>query len=332
MDLPDITWLLDPSSPGVRYLALRDLAGLSDGSPELEAARREAHTSGPIAGILEKMQPEGFWSKPGPGYSPKYYSSVWALITLAQLGASLELDERIARACAYNLDHALTPLGHFAYNGKPSGTIDCLQGNLCASLIAMGCKDPRLDAAYEWMARSVTGDGIAPGTEKSAELRYYAYKCGPCFACGANLKQPCAWGAVKVMWAFAELPPAKRTPLVEKAITGGVDFLLSVDPAAAAYPTGQADKPNSSWWKFGFPVFYITDILQAAEVLVRLGLGKDPRLANTLALIRSKQDSQGRWVLEYEYNGKCRMNSGRKKEPSPWVTLRALRVLKQAEM
>ena len=57
--------------------------------------------------------------------------------------------------------------------------------------------------AFEWMARTVTGEGIAPLTDKQAAVRYYAYKCGPGFACGVNNQRPCAWGAVKVMLAFS---------------------------------------------------------------------------------------------------------------------------------
>jgi hypothetical protein len=331
MSTPVLSWLLDPASPGVRYLALRDLMDLPPDDPELLAARSAAHTQGPIAAILVKMNPDGYWSKPGPGYGPKYYSSVWSLTLLAQLGAALDLDERIARACAYSLDHALTSEGHFSYNGAPSGTIGCLQGNLCTALTALGCKDPRLDKAYDWMARSETGEGVAPNSERHAALRYYAYKCGPRFACGVNNKLPCAWGAAKVMLAFAGLPDARHTPLIKRAIQEGVDFLFSVDPATAAYPTGMSEKPSGNWWKFGFPLFYVTDLLQIVEVLAGLGYGNDPRLANALSLIHQKQDSEGRWTQEYDYNGKTWVNFGPKKQPNPWVTLRALRVLKQVE-
>jgi len=329
---PDSTleWLLDPASPGVRYLALRDLFGLSPDDPELAAAQKAAHASGPIAAILAEMHPDGYWSKPGPGYNPKYFSTVWSLITLAQLGASVALDVRIARACAHLLDAGLTPRGQFTVNGAPSGTIDCLQGNLCAALVALGYDDRRLDLAFEWMARSVTGEGVAPAEERDAPLRYYAYKCGPSFACGANNKLPCGWGATKVMLAFGGWPPQRRTPLVERAIRQGVDFLFSTDPAGADYPS-TTGKPSSSWRKFGFPVFYVTDILQVVEALVALGYGNDPRLANALDLIRQKQDEQGRWALEYDYAGKIWVNFGPKKQPNPWVTLRARRVLKKVE-
>ena len=194
----------------------------------------------------------------------------------------------------------------------------------------MGWKDIRLEKAFEWMARSVTGEGVAPVEEKHAEIRYYAYKCGPNFSCGANNQLPCAWGAAKVMLAFSQLPVEKRTPLIENAIQQGVNFLFSVDPASTGYPNGWSSKPSGDWWKFGFPVFYITDILQIAEALVGLGYGHDPRLTNSLKLIADKQDQQGRWPLEFAYPGKTWGDYGAKKQPNKWVTLRALRLLKKA--
>ncbi|MFH1524405.1 MAG: nitrogen fixation protein NifH [Chloroflexota bacterium] len=323
-----LSWLLETDSPGVRYLAMRDLLDYPQDNPELREACKAAHTIGPIVTILSKMEDPGYWSKPGPGYNPKYWSTVWSIILLAQLGASVDEDERIARACTYLLDHALTPGGQFSITGAPSGTIDCLQGNLCWAMIELGYEDPRLESAFEWMARTVTGEGIAPASEKHAEVRYYAYKCGPTFACGPNLKLPCAWGGTKVMLALGKLPIDRRTPIINKAIENGVDFLFSVDPATANYPSGMTGKPSQSWLKFGFPVFYVTDILQVVEALIGLGYGNNPRLANALTLIREKQNEQGRWLLEYDYSGKTWVDFGAKKQPNKWVTLRALRVLK----
>ncbi len=323
-----LTWLLDADSPSVRHLTLRDLLERPPDDAERKAAQVAAHTQGPIAAILDKMEAEGYWAEPGPGYYPKYRSTVWSLITLAQLGACAAQDERIERACAYLLEKALTERGQFTISGAPSGTIDCLQGNLCAALTELGYEHPRLDVAIEWMARSVSGEGIAPMEERNAPLRYYAGNCGPGFACGANNKLPCAWGGVKVMLAFSKLPPARRTPLIERAIQVGVDFLFSTDPAVADYPTGWSEKPSGNWWKFGFPVFYVTDLLQNVEALVGLGYGSDPRMAGALDIIRQKGDAQGRWALEYHYTGKTWVDFGAKKQANKWVTLRALRVLK----
>jgi hypothetical protein len=325
-----LSWLLEAESPAVRHLALRDLLDRPPDDGELRAARQAAHAGGPIAAVLAQMHPEGYWAAPGPGYNPKYRSTVWALILLAQLGASAEQDSRIAAGCRYVLDHALTPDGHFTISGAPSGTIDCLQGNLCWAVLELGFQDARLTTAFDWLARSVTGEGVASADDRQAPRRYYAYKCGPDFACGANNKLPCAWGAAKVMLALGKWPARRRTALMKRAIRRGIDFLLGTDPADARYPSGFSDKPSGNWWKFGFPVFYVTDLLQIVEALGALGYGADPRLARAVSLVLEKQDAQGRWALEYDYTGKTWADFGPKKRPNKWVTLRALRALKLA--
>ena len=324
-----ISWLVEPDDSEVRFLTLRDLLDKPVDDPDLISARQTAHTQGVIAEILTQMQPEGYWDKPGAGYLSKYRSTVWSIILLAQVGALASKDERIGRACAYLLDHSLASGGQFSINGTPSGAIDCLQGNLCWALLELGYDDPRLDAAFEWMARTVTSEGMASKADKEHVRRYYAYQCGPLFACGGNYGQPCAWGATKAMMAFGRLSENRRTTLIKNAIQQGVDFLLSTHPVKADWPSGGADKPSTNWWKFGFPVFYVTDILQVVEALAGVGYANDPRLVNALDLVRQKQDDQGRWMLEYEYTGKTWVDFGEKKQPNKWVTLRALRVLKK---
>jgi hypothetical protein len=322
-----VDWLLEECDPGVRYLALRDLVETDVAS--LAQARKLAHQHGPIAKVLSAMQSEGYWEEPGPGYRPKYRSTVWSLILLAQLGGAAQEDERIAAACTYLLDHAWHPHGQLSAGEAASHTIDCLQGNLCWALLELGCTDPRLEKSFEWLARTITGEGLAPKGTKDAEMRYYAYKCGPGFQCGANYELPCAWGAAKEMLALSRLPINMHTPLIDRAIQQGVDFLFSVDLPTADYPR-KNEKPNRAWWSFGFPVFYVTDLLQVAEALVNLGYASDPRLAGLLELIRAKQDEQGRWKLEYVYGSKTWGNFGRKNQANKWVTLRALRVLTPA--
>ncbi len=348
-----LPWLLESNSPGVRFLAMRDL--IAGAKPDdLQRARSAAHRHGPIGKILSHMKKDGYWEKPGPGYSPKYRSSVWALVTLAQLGASIDEDKRIATACAYILDHALAEGGQFSClsSGDAAGAIDCLQGNMCWALRELGCEDPRLDTAFDWMARSVTGEGVAaaseaasswrrgmplptppraPSLEAARPLQYHAYKCGPGFACGENAGLPCAWGAVKVMLAFSTLPARKRTPVIKRAMRRGVEFFFEINPATAAYPTRTGERPSPNWWKFGFPVFYVTDLLQLAEVAARLGYGRHAGLEPSLHLIRSRQDPQARWPMEYDYlRGKTWVDFGPRGKPNKWVTLRALRVLKIA--
>jgi hypothetical protein len=130
------------------------------------------------------------------------------------------------------------------------------------------------------------------------------------------------------MLALGKWPKVRHTPVIRRAIQHGVDFLFSVDPADATYPTGFSNKPSQNWWKFGFPIFYVTDLLQIVEALVALGYGDDPRLSRAIELVREKQDENGRWALDYDYTGKTWVDFGAKRQPNKWVTLRALRVLK----
>ena len=319
------SWLLDQTDPDARYLAIRNLS--LSGRRDLDAAAARAHQKGHIHLILDQMDPKGFWEKDGPGYLPKYRSTVWSLILLAQLGASCEYDPRIQLACQRYLENSLTENGQFSTTGTASGTADCLQGNILTALLDLGFQDERLDQAFEWMARSLTGEGVSPMSSAKAPLRYYSGKIGPDFQCGANNKFSCAWGGAKVMLAFSKLPPEKYTPLIERAIKRGCDFFLASNLAKADYPNGWSTKPSRNWWKFGFPVFYVTDLLQVCEALVNLGHGADPQLERALQLVLEKRDPEGRWLLEYDYTGKTWLDFGSKNTPNKWVTIRALHVL-----
>jgi hypothetical protein len=333
-------WLLEPDDPGVRYLALRDMVEAS--KKEVKVARRRAHKEGPIAKILDKMNPEGYWVKPGPGYLPKVKSIVWCLISLAQMGASIEEDKRVRTACAYYLDHALVKGGQFTPNGKITDVGLCLQGNMLASLMELGCEDKRLEKAYEWTARRLTGDnlprkinddGLTPAEAIEGPFRNVKFITDPLFGCRTNEGMACAWAGVNVMLAFSQLPPEKRTNLIKRAINLGIDFFLDVDTASAAFPGHRNGTPNPVWWQFVFPAFG-GDMLRIAEAFTALGYGKDPRLAKTLNFIREKQDEKGRWPYEYPDSLKHKMwvICGEYGQPNKWVTLRVMRMLKRAEM
>jgi hypothetical protein len=326
-----LVWLLeeDIDNPGPRLFALKDLSVKPPGRRIIVDAQKAVMRHGPVPSILEKMNEDGYWIKPGPGYNPKYQSTVWSFILLAQLGAD-PADARVRKAGDYILDHARATNGAFTFTGAPSGAIYCLGGNLVTALLDLGFHgDPRLETAMEWLARATTGEGMAPISSKNAKLRYYkSSTSGPVFECAANNKLPCAWGGLKAMSAFSRIPGSSRSSLVNQAIEVGADFLLSRDPAQADYPMGWREKPNRSWWKLGYPIFYVSDFLQTLEVLSSLGYAHDPRLDNAYQLLLEKRNEQGRWCMEYSYNGKMLTSVEKKGEPSKWVTLRALRVLK----
>lgn len=326
-----IDWLLekDVDNPGVRYFALTNLLAHPQDDPEVIAARRAVMEQGPVPAVLAAQDPAGFWEKPGEGYYPKYRGTVWSIIYLAQLGADPD-DARVQAGGEYLLENGRAANGVFSLTGTPSGNIYCLAGNLGASLLDLGFgDDERLQQALELTARFTTGEGIAAAGGTKAALRYYkSGVCGPGFCCSANNRLPCGWGAVKVLRALARVPESQRTPVIQAALEATVEFLFGVDPATAEYPAGYSDKPSRSWFRFGFPLFYVTDVLQTAEALTDAGFGGDPRLAATYDLILSKRDKAGRWAMEYAYAGKTWADVEQRKKPSKWVTLRAMQVLK----
>ena len=328
-----LPWLLEPddAQPAVPYFALRELLGRPDDSDDVREARAAIMRTGPVPAILAAQDPAGYWVRPGPGYGPKYQGTIWQVVFLAQFGADGG-DSRVRAGCEYALSHNVAAHGGISIAGTPSSFVHCMAGNLAAALIDLGyLEDARLQAALEWQARTVTGDGVAGTESRDTARRYYlSSTSGPDFACNINARLPCAWGGIKAILALSKVPAARRTPVVQAAIERGAGFLLSRDPAVADYPFGYGSRPSSSWFKFGYPVGYVTDVLQNLEVLAALGHVRDPRITRALELVASKQGDDGRWKLEYTYNGKTWVDIERKGAPSKWVTLRALRVLKAA--
>jgi hypothetical protein len=325
-----LPWLLEAETPAVRHLALRQLLDQPADAPEVRQARAAAMQTDPIASILAAEQPEGFWVKPGPGYTPKYRGTVWQVIFLDQLGAD-GTDGRVQAACDYVLSHSQAKTGGFAsWEGgsrpeapsPPSLAIHCLNGNLLRALIGFGwLEDERVQRAIDWQARSITGEGFT---------RYYrSGTSGPGFRCVSNEQLPCAWGAIKGLLALARIPPQQRAPHVERAIQQGGAFLFSCDPATAAYPAGWGNvQPSPSWFKLGFPLGFVADVLQNVAVLCELGFAKDARLEGAVAWLLSQQEPSGRWRNQSASNGKTWVDIDEQGQLSKWVTLRACSVLK----
>jgi hypothetical protein len=321
MNVVPLSWLLeaDETNPGVRYLALRDLLDRPPDDPEVSAAQYTVMHTGPVSAILDAQYPAGYWVKPGPGYTPKYRSTLWSVIFLAQLGADGR-DERVRRGVEHVFTHAMTKDGAFSITGAPSMALHCVWGNVVRALLDLGYwGDERLSQSVDLLARSVTGDGY-PRYGKSGIQ-------APGFVCSANYGLPCGWGAVRALWALNRVPPEERMPAVEAAIEASADFLLRYDVARADYP--HKERVSSSWFKFGYPLGYVTDVLLNLEALAEAGYGGDPRLGAALDFVLSRQDGQGCWAMEYSYEGKMWADVEQKGQPSKWVTLRAVRMLKR---
>src|SRR5215831_1799841 len=205
-----LPWLLEEETPAVRHLALRWLLDEPETSPAARRARAAAMRADPIAATLAAQDADGYWVQPGSGYSPKYTGTVWSLMFLDQLGADPR-DEGIQRACAYVLEHTQAPSGGFGMEGRSSGVVHCLHGNLLRALVGFGwLDDERVRAAVDWQARSITGEGY--------ETWHRWATAGPDFACGINGGLPCAWGAIKALRGLAAIPVGSRSSLVLRAI------------------------------------------------------------------------------------------------------------------
>ena len=87
-------------------------------------------------------------------------------------------------------------------------------------------------------------------------------------------------------------------------------------------------KDKAGWKRFGFPLFYQSDALEVLDVLTKLGI-KDDRMMPSINLIINSQAIDGKWLLKNSFNGKMWIDIEQKNQPSKWITLRALRVLKR---
>lgn len=88
------------------------------------------------------------------------------------------------------------------------------------------------------------------------------------------------------------------------------------------------DIVNRAWLQFSFPTYWHHDVLRALDYFRSVGEKPDTRIDEAIALLRSKQQPNGTWLLENTHPGKVHFpledGDGR---PSRWNTLRALRVL-----
>jgi hypothetical protein len=306
-----IPWLLESQNPSARYLTLTGLLGRSMDDPEAIAARSAIPGWGPARAILDAQWSEGYWMRPGIGYSPKYRATVWQVIWLAALGAPRT--EALDRACDYVLGHNRLPDGRFSAQKTAQGAVACLNGNLLRAMRQLGFEDSRLEESTEALAETAIRDRF--------RCRFNARSPKP-----ARMRDglPCAWGAIKALGAFAEIPREERSPAVQAAVEEGTGFLLGGDLVRGGYPAAYG--PSPLWQEFGFPLGYTSDLLELLEVLGKLGAEGEPQLTEAVVVVCSKRDESGRWALEYTPDNTW-AGFGQLGKPNKWVTLRALRAL-----
>jgi len=320
-----IKWLLEADNPSVRYFTLTDILERPENDREVRKAKKEIMETGIVPKILAKQKAGCYWEKPEDFYiRTKYKGTVWQLIILAELGADGK-DERIEKACEFILEYSQDRIsGGFSYLGTKNGggfhskVIPCLTGNMIWSLIRFGyLSDPRIHKGIDWIVKYQRfDDGL-----KEAPKGWPYDKAENCWG-----KHTCHMGIVKALKALAEIPDDKRSENIKNRIEKGAEYILSHNIYKRSHDLSQVSKPG--WLRFGFPNMANTDALEILGIMAKLGY-KDRRMQVAINLVRSKQDKNGKWMLEHTYNGRFQVNIEQKGEPSKWITLNALKILKK---
>ncbi len=319
-------WLLEKNNPSVRYFTLHDILERSWANPEVKEAKQEIMKTGVVPAILAKQKKEGYWDTPERFYSAKYRGTVWQLMILAEHGAD-EHNDNIRNACEFILASSQDlESGGFAYSsstktggGRHSEVIPCLTGNMVWSLIRLGyLKDPRLQQGIKWITTYQRFDDRI--NEVPQGWPYDRLKTG-CFG-----RHTCHMGAVKTLKALAEIPEKKRSVAVKQTLEKGAEYFLLHHVFKSSHNLNRVPKPG--WLKFGFPLMYQTDALEILGILTQLGY-HDKRMQEAIDIVISKQNNEGKWILENTYNGRYQTMIEQKGKPSKWITLHALKVLKR---
>ncbi len=330
-------WLLEEDNPSVSYFTLLDLLDKPHDDPKVMDARKKIMKTGVVPKILAKQEPGGHWGPPENFYvRGKYKGTSWQLIILAELGADGN-DERIKNACEFMFENSQdTQSGAFSYisskeitnrksgnqlksevsGGDHERVLPCLTANMAWSLIRLGyLKDERLQKALNWL---ITYQRFDDEPDKAPDKWPYK-RWKRCYG-----ERTCHSIIVKSLKAFAEVPKNKRTPEMEDCITKCAEHMLNHHIHKRNQPPAIG---SFKWLEFGFPLMWNIDALEVLGLLTKLGY-KDERMDESLEIMVSKQNEEGKWILENTFNGRFQTSIERKGKPSKWITLNALRVLK----
>jgi len=319
-----IPWLLEDNNPSVRHFTLIDFLEKAENDPEVRKTKEEIMKKGVVPKILAKQKEGGYWEDSQNFYTAKYKGTVWQIIILAELGADGK-DNYIRKACEFILDNSQNRESNgFSMcasaktgGGRSTGVMPCLTGNLVYSLIKLGyLEDERVQNSINWITAYQRFDDGIKDTPKDWPYERWVICWG---------KHSCHMGAVKALKALAEIPYNQRNKEVKNTIEEGVEYLLKHHIYKRSHDLGRVSKPG--WLRFGFPLMYQTDVLEILGILTRLGY-HDERMQEAIDLLISKQDNQGKWKLESTFNGRFQTNIEQKGKPSKWITLNALKVLK----
>jgi hypothetical protein len=318
----------------------RDLLGEAE-SEELRALWSRRNEYPPVATILEGEASLVDPAAPTWDYQ-KYRGPLWQVHFLGELWADGS-DSRAAHLADYAFSRQLED-GSWSVNGTESGVIPCLTANVGRALARMGwARDERVLSALSRTIANVRETGhLACGRREPYTLNGYCHMLAPKLLLFLGEVPSESWpdGAeemrdecVRVLRAreiFHCMPQGSR----EYLDTAGKRKPAELPAMREAWiaergPLVYQDKPG--WLRFGFPLSYNSDVLEALAALAAVGEVPRPEYERALELVRHTADSESRWTMRNSFNGKMLAAVEKKGQPSRWLTLRALKVLRYFE-
>ncbi|NPC95664.1 hypothetical protein [Nocardioides sp. zg-DK7169] len=311
----DVTaWLLD-GDPAVRWQTLRDVVGAPEDEVALERAR--VATEGWGARLLELRGADGLWA--GGACFPRSVLDAWRAglepdfsegqpwtATLPQLALLRELGldpgsevarqvvAQVAAGCRWEHDDEAF------FDGEVEA---CINGRTLAIGAYFGAD---VDALAARLLDDQLGDGgWNCWTEHGATVSSFD-------------------STICVLEGLREVEAAHGSPAVTEARRRGEEYLLERG-LFRSLRTGEV--PEQRWLEPAYPTRWHYDVLRALDHLRAAGGSPDPRAAEAVALVRDKQQADGRWLLERVHPGESDLLIEEAGRPSRWTTLRALRVL-----
>jgi hypothetical protein len=303
-----IGWLLDAETPSIVYQTRRDLRPPRSSPRELQKSKKRIMRTGAVPAILARQSKRGNWKIDHGYYGPKFYSTHWSMVLLAELGVDGE-GRRFRRGAEYMLDATEKEVQDGLDRAIPDWS--CFWGNLLRYALYAGMQDdPRVEKLIHHLS-SILSDGLC--------------------VCRINGGNECAWGVVRTLWGFAALPEKIRTREANHAIRKGIRFLLEDHRLMVAdYPFRPKTRINPLWFKLSFPLFYHADILFALRVLDELDELDHRGAHEALDWLETKRKENGSWKGSSPFRQRTWREMGAPEETDRWVTLQALRILRHA--
>jgi hypothetical protein len=302
-----IEWLLD-SDPALRWQVLRDL---TDASPdEIAAERARVEREGWGARLLALEGADGLWdggacfpaSYTGGEPGQPWTATMHTLQTLQIFGLD-PTSKAARRAIALVAEN-----GRWEHAGQRyfDGEVEpCINGRTIETGAYFG-----LDVSA--IVDRVLGERLADGGWN-------------CEAENGSVRSSFDT-TINVLDGLLEFERATGgSAAVREARRSGEEYLLERS-LFRRKSTGEIAAP--SYLDFAFPYYWHYDVLRVLDYFRTARAEPDPRMAQAVEVVRSKQQPDGRWLLDRIHSGRVHFAfDGDVGQPSRWNTLRALRVL-----